>query len=407
MTTEQVNKLELIVSRLKEVIGLEDLKTLLTIKNPHIYWGTAPTGRVHIGYLVPLLKIADFLKADCQVTILLADIHAMLDNLKTTPELISLRTQYYMEMIMQILTNLNIPTEKLKFVIGSDFQTSSMYTMDLYKMYTIITTHDAKRGGAEVVKQCNNPKLSSLVYPLMQALDEEYLEVDIQFGGIDQRKIFTLAQEYLPVIGYKKRIHLMNPMLTSMAVKPPTTELLPVDNHRTEYGENLKQIVSQLEASVPIDTIISNLMTVIDNITYREELNSNVSENKMSSSNLNSNKIDFLDSKSDIKKKINSAYCLEGDLSFNPLMELVELVIFPMISHLQQTFVINRPEKYGGILTYKSFEDLKLDFLEKRLHPQDLKMGMVDYLNNFMEPIRKYFGSEEKKQLMKSAYPMV
>jgi tyrosyl-tRNA synthetase len=405
MTTEQVNKLELIVSRLKEVIGLEDLKTLLTTKNPHIYWGTAPTGRIHIGYLVPLLKIADFLKADCQVTILLADIHAMLDNLKTTQDLVTLRTQYYMEMIMQILTNLNIPTDKLRFVIGSDFQTSSMYTMDLYKMYTIITTHDAKRGGAEVVKQTNNPKLSSLVYPLMQALDEEYLEVDIQFGGIDQRKIFTLAQEYLPAIGYRKRIHLMNPMLTSIAAKPPNLELLPTDNHRIEYAANLKQIVTQLEESVPIDTIVSNLATVIDNITFREELTSGVSENKMSSSNLNS-KIDFLDTKNDIKKKINSAYCLEGDLSFNPLMELVELVIFPMISHLQQTFVINRPEKYGGVLTYKSFEDLKLDFVEKRLHPQDLKMGMVDYLNNFMEPIRKYFGTEEKKQLMKNAYPM-
>jgi len=311
-----------------------------------------------------------------------------------------------MEMITQILTNLNIPTDKLRFVIGSDFQTSTLYTMDLYKLYTMITTHDAKRGGAEVVKQTNNPKLSSLVYPLMQALDEEYLEVDIQFGGIDQRKIFTLAQEYLPTIGYRKRIHLMNPMLTSIAAKPPNTELLPTDNHRTEYVANLQQIISQLEENVQLDTIISNLTTVVDNITYREELTSSVSqENKMSSSNLNS-KIDFLDSRSDIKKKINSAYCLEGDLSFNPLMELVELVIFPMISHLQQTFNINRPEKYGGVLTYKNFEDLKLDFVEKRLHPQDLKMGMTEYLNNFMEPIRKYFGTDEKKQLLKNAYPM-
>ena len=29
----------------------------------------------------------------------------------------------------------------------------------------------------------------------MQALDEEYLKVDAQFGGVDQRKIFTFAEK--------------------------------------------------------------------------------------------------------------------------------------------------------------------------------------------------------------------
>lgn len=28
-----------------------------------------------------------------------------------------------------------------------------------------------------------------------QALDEEFLKVDAQFGGVDQRKIFTLAEK--------------------------------------------------------------------------------------------------------------------------------------------------------------------------------------------------------------------
>lgn len=46
----------------------------------------------------------------------------------------------------------------------------------------------------------------------LQALDEEYLKVDAQFGGVDQRKIFTFAEKYLPQLGYQKRAHLMNPM---------------------------------------------------------------------------------------------------------------------------------------------------------------------------------------------------
>lgn len=30
-------------------------------------------------------------------------------------------------------------------------------------------------------------------------MDEEYLKVDAQFGGVDQRKIFTLAEKVDPV----------------------------------------------------------------------------------------------------------------------------------------------------------------------------------------------------------------
>ena len=49
-----------------------------------------------------------------------------------------------------------------------------------------------------------------------QALDEEYLKVDVQFGGVDQRKIFMYARENLPKLGYAKRSHLMNPMVPGL-----------------------------------------------------------------------------------------------------------------------------------------------------------------------------------------------
>jgi tyrosyl-tRNA synthetase len=82
----------------------------------------------------------------------------------------------------------------------------------MYRLSSIVTEHDAKKAGAEVVKQVAHPLLSGLLYPGLQILDEQYLDVDAQFGGIDQRKIFTFAEKYLPVLGYEKRIHLMNPM---------------------------------------------------------------------------------------------------------------------------------------------------------------------------------------------------
>lgn len=164
--------------------------------------------------------------------------------------LLELRTQYYEAAIKAMLRSIGVPLDKLKwvrpificlwvycrvawtcslliirkflsflliafefrFVKGTDYQLSREYTLDVYKLTSVVTQHDAKKAGAEVVKQVEYPLLSGLLYPGLQALDEEYLKVDAQFGGVDQRKIFTFAEKYLPQLGYEKRIHFMNPM---------------------------------------------------------------------------------------------------------------------------------------------------------------------------------------------------
>jgi len=45
----------------------------------------ADSPAAHIGYFVPLAKLADFLQAGVHVKVLLADVHAFLDNLKARP----------------------------------------------------------------------------------------------------------------------------------------------------------------------------------------------------------------------------------------------------------------------------------------------------------------------------------
>jgi len=92
-------------------------------------------------------------------------------------------------------------------------------TLDLIKLSGKVTDVRAKRAGSDVVKQSASSPLSNLLYPLLQALDEEHLHVDAQFGGLDQRKIFALAEEVLPELGYEKRIHLMNPMIPGLTGK--------------------------------------------------------------------------------------------------------------------------------------------------------------------------------------------
>ena len=115
--------------------------------------------------------------------------------MKAPWELLEQRSIYYAFIIKSMLKSINVPLEKLRFVKGTDYQLSREYTLDVYRITSLITEHDAKKAGADVVKQVASPLLSGLLYPCLQALDEKYLEVDAQFGGIDQRKIFTLSEK--------------------------------------------------------------------------------------------------------------------------------------------------------------------------------------------------------------------
>lgn len=65
LTSEQ--KKELITRNLQEYLGDEKLTAILKERDLKIYWGTATTGKPHVAYFVPMSKIADFLRAGCEV----------------------------------------------------------------------------------------------------------------------------------------------------------------------------------------------------------------------------------------------------------------------------------------------------------------------------------------------------
>uniref|UniRef100_A0A1A8ETX0 Tyrosine--tRNA ligase n=1 Tax=Nothobranchius korthausae TaxID=1143690 RepID=A0A1A8ETX0_9TELE len=333
-------KYNLITRNLQEVLGEEKVKQILQERELKVYWGTATTGKPHVAYFVPMSKIADFLRAGCEVTILFADLHAFLDNMKAPWELLELRVKYYEQVIKAMLESIGVPLEKLRFVKGTDFQLSREYTLDVYRLSSMVTEHDAKKAGAEVVKQVEHPLLSGLLYPGLQALDEEHLKVDAQFGGVDQRKIFTLAEKYLPSLGYAKRAHLMNPMVPGLTGA------------------------------------------------------------KMSSSEEES-KIDLLDSKEDVKKKLKKAFCEPGNIQNNGVLSFVKHVLFP----LRGEFRVKRDPKWGGDKVYSGFEEVEQDFAVESIHPGDLKASVEVALNELLDPIRKKFESPELRKLTNSAYP--
>merc|ERR1711868_106679 len=145
-------KKKIMFRNLQEVLGEDRIDEILKTRDLKIYWGTATTGKPHIAYFVPMSKIADFLAAGCEVTILFADLHAYLDNMKAPWDLLKHRTEYYEQAIQGMLESIGVPLDKLKFVRGTEYQLSKEYTLDVYRLASLVTQHDAKKAGAEVVK---------------------------------------------------------------------------------------------------------------------------------------------------------------------------------------------------------------------------------------------------------------
>ena len=356
-TLNLLEKIQLVQSNLAECVGNDEIRTILEERPLKVYWGTAPTGQIHIGYLIPLIKIAQLLRAGCQVKILIADLHAFLDAQKSTLAQLEARTKYYKMVIETILKDIfHVDVGNITFVQGREYQLQPSYTMDMYKMSSIASLHQTQRAGSEVVKSSDNPHLTGLLYPILQALDEEYLDVDIQVGGVDQRKILMFAREMLPKIGYKKRIHLMTSMMSCI--------------RSTRLGER-----------------------EIDGVTT-----------KMSSSFQDSRKIGVLDSKSQIKRKIRRAFCIQREVDDNCWLEMMETCLFRSRDHLRQHFSIPRAEEFGGKMVYETFNDLRENFFNGNLHPMDLKNGISDLLTELLEPLRDMFLTKEGKALLAEAY---
>ncbi|PTD94599.1 tyrosine--tRNA ligase [archaeon SCG-AAA382B04] len=312
-------KLSLIKRNTEEIVTKEELRDLLEKKEePVTYVGYEPSGSLHLGHLLTANKLIDLQKAGFKVKILLADLHAYLNEKGSLEEI-----RKTAEMNKKCFLAYGLDKEKTDFILGSEFQLKDDYILEMYELSLKVTLNRAKRSMDEVTRRKQNPRVGQMLYPLMQTMDIGKLGIDVAVGGIDQRKIHMLARENLPSLDYKKQISIHMPILTGLD------------------GE------------------------------------------KMSSSK--ENWIDLSDTSEEVKQKIMDAYCPQGEIENNPIIEILRYHIFPRIDE----FTIERKEEYGGNLSYKTVEEVEKDFSKQELHPLDLKKSVSNYLNKILEPARK------------------
>lgn len=362
MTTEE--KIKLITRNLEECLTEEELKNLIESDTPlKHYIGFEISGKLHIGYLFQLMKVKEMQEAGAETIIWLADLHSAInDKLDGNLETIKrMAYEYFVEAIKALFISIGGDPEKLVFKLTSEIYAENptiwQTLLEIGKNTSLARVmRSITIMGREESEGIDSAKL---MYPLMQAADIFLLQTNIAQAGIDQRKVHVIA------------IDAANQVKTN-----------PL---KDKNGKQIKPIAIHM----PI------LLGLNAPENYKEDLASDeiAMKTKMSKSKADSG-ISIHDSSEDIKKKINQAYAPEGEIKNNPILNWTKFLIF---YYSDSKLEIKRDEKFGGDVTYTSYEDLEKDYKDKKLHPMDLKSAVAEWLINKLEPVRKYFEDPKRK----------
>ncbi len=355
-------RLKLIREVGEEIVKEDELRALLeSNKNLIAYDGFEPSGQIHIAQgLLRAININKMIKAGFKFKMLVADWHAMANN-KMGGDLEKIRTvgKYFIEVWKASGMNL----DKVKFVWASDLVKDSSYWLLVLK---IARTNKLSRFIRTAQIMGREESLESLtgaqiMYSCMQTADIFTLGARVTQLGMDQRKVNMLAREIGPQLdppfGGWKPVVVSHHML--MSLRPQTI--------------SLKKSASKLDKVVAL---------------------------KMSKSRPES-AIFMTDSPEEIEHKIRKAYCPEGEVEMNPVLEYYRYIVFPALERLgEDRVVISRPKKFGGSLAFSSYRELETAFSKKEVHPLDIKNSLITYLKRLLAPVEEHFRKNENARAL-------
>ena len=352
MTNEE--KFNLITRNLEEVLTENELRKLIESETPlRHYIGFEISGKVHLGTgMATLLKVKDLHDAGAETVIWLADWHGWINNkLDGTLETANkMAREYFAEGMKAAYICIGGNPDTLIFKQGSElYQEKPDFWANMIKVAKATTISRMLRSTTIMGREAGDSSPSAnLIYPAMQAADIFTLEVNIAHAGTDQRNVHVVARDAAKEVGFPKPVAIHHHLLQGL-LKPETT------------GENKEDIKLAL---------------------------------KMSKSKPDS-AVFVHDEPDEIRRKVSQAYCPEGVVELNPILDWVKWLIF---YEKDSSLSISRDEKFGGDVTYSSYEDLEKDYAEKKLHPMDLKTAVAKWLIAKLEPARKYFEDPKRKK---------
>lgn len=347
-----------ITQNLEEVLTEKDLIELLRSgEKLNHYIGFEISGQIHLGNgLMTCLVVRDLQKVGVNCTFFLADWHTLINRkLGGKKEVIrKVAVGYFKEGLKISLVAVGGDPEKLNFILGSDlYHHNDEYWETFIKVCQNLTLSRVKKSLTIMGREFGEGiDFAMLLYPPLQVTDIFALKVNLAHGGTDQRKAHVLMREVGEKVAGYKAVAIHHHLLLGLQ-KPP---VWPIEK------EKLRQIWTKMKMSK------SKPQTCV-----------------------------FIhDSPKEIKRKILEAFCPPKEINFNPILDWTKHLIFP----IKGKILIKREKKYGGKVEYQDFKSLEKDYLEGKLHPADLKNGVIEALVEILEPIRKHFSTGKPRDFL-------
>lgn len=364
MTTDE--KFNLITRNLEEVLTSDELKHLIESNTPlRHYIGFEISGKIHLGHFLMLMKVKDLQDAGAETIIWLADLHSAInDKLDGNLETIKrLAREYFQEAMKILFESIGGDSNKLIFKLCSETYAENPNIWQTVLEIGRNTTLARVMRSITIMgrEQSEDIESAKLMYPLMQAADIFLLQANIAHAAMDQRKVHVVARD------------------AAMQVK--------TNAFYDSEGKKIKPVAIHmpilLGLTAPATTTLDKNLEV-DEIAMKTKMSKSKADSGTS----------VHDTPEEIKRKINQAYAPEGIVENNPILNWTKYFIFYFPDSKLE---IKREEKFGGNITYTSYEDLEKDYSEKKLHPMDLKNAVAEWLIVKLEPVRRSFEDPKRK----------
>ncbi len=282
--------------------------------------------------MVTAQKVKDFVDAGFTFIVFLADWHAYIND-KLGGDINNIRI--CAEYMKDCFEALGLPREKVEYRLASEIMDDIDYWEMVMKVGKASSLQRVKRAMTIMGRNEDEAEVDSskTMYPLMQAADLIFMDVDVAYAGLDQRRAHMLAREAAEKMGVKKAVAVHTPLLPGL-----------------KGGNRMDPVSAKMSKSDPEGSLLIH------------------------------------DSPEDIKRKMGKAFC-PPEAEGNPVLGICKYVIF------QRTNVMRfeRPEKFGGNLEFTSYDELERTYLAGKLHPMDLKNGTAAALSEALAPAREYF----------------
>jgi len=158
-----------------------------------VFWGVAPTGDIHIGYL-PYVGVLKHLKnIGYRIIIFIGDYHGYLDSEKTEFSKIEERSKNY----FLFFTRLGFNSDDILFA-KIEYK-NPKYIDELFKFSKYIKLNESLKYAERTLKsfETDDTTLADGLYVLTQILDLEYFNVNLVLSGLDEAGIYKLG---IPII---------------------------------------------------------------------------------------------------------------------------------------------------------------------------------------------------------------